>query len=123
MNGQLTSADLNTWMLKLSKLVGEAVDELERAGDDAPETRAAYERAFFEVYERMPTDDSVASRQREAESATIDEREAKGRAENRLKRAEAVLKARMAQLSALQSVAASVREEAKFTRSGPGVAA
>lgn len=116
--GQITAAHLNGWMLDLSKLVGEAVDALQEAGDEAPEKRAEYERAYFTTYEQQPTDESVAARDKVATAQTIDQREAKERAANKLKRCEAVLKARMAQLSALQSVASSVREEAKFDRTG-----
>ena len=121
MKDQITSADLNKWMLSLSRLVGEAVDDLQDAGDEAPALNAEYERAWAIVYERLPTDDSVASREKAAKNATIAEREAASRAANRLKRCERVLQARMAQLSALQSVGASVREEAKFGRTGPEV--
>jgi hypothetical protein len=119
MTDQITAADLNAWMLRLSKEVGNAVKELQAAGDEAPALNAEYERAWAIVYERMPVEDSVASRKEAAKNATIDEREAAGRAANTLKRCEQVLRARMAQLSALQSVAASVREEAKFDRVGP----
>ena len=119
MKDQLTSADLNKWMLSLSRLVGEAVDDLQAAGDEAPALNAEYERAWAIVYEKLPTDDSVASREKAAKNATIAEREAASRAANRLKRCERVLQARMAQLSALQSVGASVREEAKFGRVAP----
>ena len=119
MKDQITSADLNKWMLSLSRLVGEAVDDLQDAGDEAPALNAAYERAWATVYEQLPVDDSVAARKETAKNATIDERELAGRAANRLKRCEKVLQARMSQLSALQSVGASVREEAKFTRTGP----
>lgn len=119
MKDQLTSADMNRWMLDLSKQVGAAVKELQEAGDEAPSLKADYERAWATVYEQLPTDDSVASREKAANNATISEREAASRAANRLKRCERVLQARMAQLSALQSVGASVREEAKFARVGP----
>ena len=121
-NGQLTSADLNRQMLAISGEVAAAVAELEAAGDEAPEARAAYEREYFRVYEQEPTGDSVAARDKVARGATVELREAAGRAENRLKRAEAVLRAHMGRLSALQSVASSVREEAKFDRTS-GVSA
>jgi hypothetical protein len=121
MRGQATSSDLNRWMLELSKQVGTAIEDLQAAGDEAPEARAAYELAFYMIYEKLPVTDSVVSRKHEAERHTVAERAAKGRAENRLKRCESVLKARMAQLSALQSVAASVREEARFVRTGPDI--
>lgn len=117
--GQITSSDLNGWMLELSKQVGQAVKDLQEAGDEAPQLNAEYEKAWATVYESLPTDDSVASRTTTAKNQTIEEREAASRAANRLRRCEKVLQARMAQLSALQSVGASVREEAKFDRTGP----
>lgn len=119
--GQITSSQLNDWMLRLSKQVGEAITQLEAAGDEAPEARFAYEKKWAQIYESLPPEDSVASREAAANNATVSERRDYERARNRLKRAEKVLGARMAQLSALQSVGASVREEARFERTGPGV--
>lgn len=117
--GQITADNLTRWMLDVSAIIGDAIDRLERAGMAADEAIPAYRNRYADLYKEQPTDLSVAARERHCKTEAVRERVASEKAERDLRIAEKRLNARMAQLSAFQSVASSVREEAKFTRTGP----
>lgn len=116
----VTPAQLNEWLLSLSKEVSHALTECGAAAETAAEADRVYKQAWSEAY--LSADGAVRSREVMADAETLDERHAAKAAEGRSRTADLAVRARMAQLNALQSVAASVRQEHRWGQYGPEVA-
>lgn len=116
----VTPAQLNEWLLDLSKEVSHALTECSQSAREAAEADRAYKQAWSEAY--LQAEGAVRNREVMADAHTLDERYAAKDAEARSRSADLAVRARMAQLNALQSVAASVRQEHRWGQYGPEVA-
>jgi len=117
--GDLTPAQLNEWLLTLSKELGDALDECRQAAAAAARADTNYKRAWSHAF--LQAEGPVRAREVMADAETLDEREQAKTSEARSRSADLAVRSRMAQLNALQSVSASVRQEHRWGQTGPEV--
>lgn len=116
-----TPRELNAELLRLSRSLDEAQRDLEHLVREHAEAENAYHRARASAYLQTP-DGTVAEREARVDLATADERHAAHLAEGLSRAALESVRSRRVQLSSLQTLANSVREEAKLARYGPDAA-
>ena len=113
----LTPAQLNSQLMDLSHEVGKAVNEVRQRSLQYADADRAYKRAYAEAY--LDASGTIAERERTADLESLEARYALKGAEGLMRSADLALRAKMAQLNALQSVASSVRQEHRWGQTGP----
>ena len=113
----MTPAELNDWMLGLSREIRGALEAHAEANIQAAEADRVYKREWAKAFLRA--DGTVKDRECKADLDCDELRYQRRLAEDSQRTADLAIRARMAQLSAFQSIASGIREEAKFGRTGP----
>lgn len=112
------SFDLTTEMLRLSKLLDDALAYLRRSSEEYAEAEAIYRVAKAKAWIETPTG-TVAEREARINGATAGLRQKRDLADGMRQAALEAVRSRRAQLSALQTIANANREEAVLARTGP----
>lgn len=125
---QMQAAIFNVKMLEIVKAIAEAEDEYQRCIRAWALAEKNYKRREAKAF--LHIDDAKNVREREAKAETLefqdkqtltDLRYEAHLAQGLMDAAKGAHRARMAELSALQSEANLAKEEARFARTGPGV--
>lgn len=110
--------DLVEMMLEASRQLDEAQVELQRCVREESEAEATYRLAKANSY--LSTQGTVGEREAQVDKIVAAERKRAYLAEALSKSALEAVRNRRQQLSVLQSVASSLKEEALLARTGPG---
>lgn len=128
MNLQEAAAEMG----RLSRLIDSGLQAMRDQGRELADAENAYRKAKAEAWARCPNDEggtklhdkdwTAARREAWVNGATADERHRRDLAETMGKTAYQAVRARMTQVSALQSLLNAERAEAEFVRTGPAAA-
>ena len=110
--------EMTTELLRLSKLLDDALAYLRRATEEYAETEHAYREAKARAWIEVPTG-TVPEREAHVNGATAQLRKRRDLAEGMKQAALEAVRSRRAQLSAIQTLANAHREEAALARTGP----
>lgn len=110
--------ELTTEMLRLSKLLDDALGYLRRSTEEYAEAEHAYRLAKASAWIEAPAG-TVAEREARINGATASMRRTRDLADGMKSAAMEAVRSRRAQLSALQTLAGAYREEAQLARTGP----
>lgn len=113
----LTPADLQSEMIRLSRLLDQGIDYLTEAAVEYAETDNAYRMARAKAL--LESEGTVSERNAQADLATSKERVAARLADGMKQAALEAVRSRRQQLSALQSLAAAYRAEVEHSKYGP----
>ena len=109
--------DLTRMMVEASRALDAAQTELERCVREESDAEHRYRLARANAY--LATSGTVGEREAYVDKTVADERKRAHMAEGLAKSALEAVRNRRTQLSVLQTVANSVKEEARFARTGP----
>lgn len=113
----MTLAEITDEMLRLSRLLDDALAYLKRMADEYAHAEDAYRMAKAQAY--MAAEGTVDERKSVADLATSKERTAALIADGRRQAALEAVRSRRGQLSALQTVANGMRSELELAKYGP----
>lgn len=112
-------SDYATEVDRLSALISKGIAEMTHAGQAEAQAEHDYRKAKALAWTRAHRDLLAKEREAWVDSKTAPERMARDMASNRLSAAWEAVRARRAQLSALQSLLAAYRSEAELAGRGP----
>lgn len=113
----MTAGELVEEMLRLSRLLDDALGFLKRSVEEYAAAEDAYRMAHARAF--LEADGTGPARKAEADLATSEQRQRAHLSDGMRQAALEAVRSRRAQLSALQTVANSHRAEAEFVRTGP----
>lgn len=116
--------EIHQEMMRLSRLIGEGINEMRNQAQAYAEAEHAYRLAKSKAWMEAPRELDglkVTAGEREAwvDAKTADERKVRDIADGLRQTALEAVRSRRTQLSALQSYLAAERAEAEFARTGP----
>lgn len=112
------STDLTTEMLRLSKLLDDALAYLRRSSEEYADAEHVYREAKARAWVEAP-EGTVMAREAWVNGTTAAIRRRRDLADGMRQAALEAVRSRRAQLSALQTIANANREEAALARTGP----
>lgn len=115
----MTPEDMGAEMLRLSKNIDRGIKQLVDSVEEYAEAESEYRKGISQAWLHVDSSLLAAHRQAEVEARTADLRQKRDIAEGMRRAAIESIRARQAQLSALQSLMSAHRAEAEFTRTGP----
>ena len=113
----MSTAELTAEMVRLSKLLDDALDYLKRATREWAEAEDAYRCAHARVF--LMTDGPQGDKKATADAHTSEQRRRAHLADGMRQAALEAVRSRRAQLSALQTIANAIRAEIDMARTGP----
>ena len=115
----MTPADMQKEMLRLCRLIDAGIDSMREGAERAATAEMEYRKAVAVAWFSTSTDMLAGQRQAEVNARTADLRRDRDIAEDMRVTAREAVRARQAQLSALQSLMNAHRAEAEFVRTAP----